>query len=170
MCRTASTTAQGELEPRHAAHCFSVRAPASTSCRAASCYRARRAGFAPSDIIFGGVGKTERELAEAMSAGVLLINAESEAEIRIIDAIARERRQVGARVGLRVNPEIAVETSHDYIKTGEKGHKFGIPYDEALGVAERTARLPEHRAGRRSTCTSARSCSRSMPYRVGSSG
>ena len=32
-------------------------------------HRALRAGFAPSDIIFGGVGKTERELAEALDAG-----------------------------------------------------------------------------------------------------
>jgi diaminopimelate decarboxylase len=29
-------------------------------------FRARRAGFAPTDIIFGGVGKTERELREAL--------------------------------------------------------------------------------------------------------
>src|SRR5262245_13586632 len=67
-------------------------------------YRALRAGFAPHDIIFGGVGKTEDELAAALDAGILLINAESEAEVRTIDRLARERG-VSARVSLRVNPE-----------------------------------------------------------------
>jgi len=33
-------------------------------------------------------------------------------------------------VGLRVNPEVTVDSSHRYIKTGERGAKFGIPFDE----------------------------------------
>jgi diaminopimelate decarboxylase len=98
-------------------------------------FRALRAGFAPSDIIFGGVGKTEHELAEALDADILFINAESEAEVRIIDRLAKERG-IHARVSLRVNPEITLETPHDYIKTGGKGHKFGIPYDDVVHVAE----------------------------------
>ena len=44
-------------------------------------FRALRAGFSGADIIFGGVGKTEHELREALVAGVLLINAESESEV-----------------------------------------------------------------------------------------
>jgi diaminopimelate decarboxylase len=103
-------------------------------------YRALHAGFAPSDIIFGGVGKTERELAEALDVDVLLINAESEAEVRIIDRLARERGIV-ARVSLRVNPEVTLDSPHEYIKTGGKGHKFGIPYDEVLHVADVAANL-----------------------------
>jgi diaminopimelate decarboxylase len=102
--------------------------------------RALAAGFAPEDIIFGGVGKTERELAEALDANILLLNAESEAEVRIIDRLARERGVTG-RVSLRVNPEITVDTPHDYIKTGGKGHKFGIPYDDVVRAAELTAGL-----------------------------
>jgi diaminopimelate decarboxylase len=103
-------------------------------------HRALRAGFAAADIIFGGVGKTERELAEALDAGVLLINAESEAEVRIIDRLARDR-EMTARVSLRVNPEVTLDSPHEYIKTGGKGHKFGIPYDEVVHVAELTAGL-----------------------------
>jgi diaminopimelate decarboxylase len=102
--------------------------------------RALRAGFAPGDVIFGGVGKTEEELREAIAAGVLLINAESEAEVRLIDTLARDAGVV-APVGLRVNPELTLRAAHDYIKTGEKGHKFGIPYDEALQVARTAASL-----------------------------
>jgi diaminopimelate decarboxylase len=103
-------------------------------------FRALRAGFVPSDIIFGGVGKTEHELAEALEAGILFINAESEAEVRMIDRLAKARG-MRARVSLRVNPEITLETPHDYIKTGGKGHKFGIPHDDVVHVAEVAAEL-----------------------------
>ena len=102
--------------------------------------RALRAGFAGDDIIFGGVGKTDDELREAIAAGVMLINAESQAEIHRIDELAREAGVV-APVGLRVNPELDLHAAHEYIKTGEKGHKFGVPYDEAIGVARDAARL-----------------------------
>jgi len=104
-------------------------------------YRARRAGFAPQDIIFGGVGKTEREIADGIDAGVLLLNVESEDELRIVDRLAGERNVV-APVAIRVNPEITVETPHSYIRTGEKGHKFGVPYDEVRDVARAAASLP----------------------------
>lgn len=103
-------------------------------------YRALRAGFRGDDIIFGGVGKTERELREALEAKVLLINVESESEVRVLDRIAGELGVV-APVGLRVNPEVTVDSSHRYIKTGEKGAKFGVPFDDVLAVAHVTARL-----------------------------
>lgn len=104
-------------------------------------YRALRAGFEPADIIFGGVGKTERELGEALDADVLLINAESEREVRLLDRLAAARG-VRARVSLRVNPEVTLETPHDYIKTGGRGAKFGIPCDDVVHVAEMAAALP----------------------------
>jgi diaminopimelate decarboxylase len=104
-------------------------------------YRARRAGFEPHHIIFGGVGKTEREITDAIDARVLLLNVESEDELRIADRLARARGVV-VPVALRVNPEITVETPHSYIRTGEKGHKFGIPYDEVRAVARIALALP----------------------------
>jgi len=104
-------------------------------------FRARAAGFAGSEIIFGGVGKTERELAEALDAQVLLINVESEAELLLIDQLAAKRR-VRAPISIRVNPEITVDAAHQYIRTGEKGHKFGVPFDDARRVAELAASLP----------------------------
>ena len=103
-------------------------------------FRAREAGFTGAEIIFGGVGKTERELAEALDAQVLLINVESEAELLLIDKLAAKRR-VRAPVSIRVNPEITVDAAHQYIRTGEKGHKFGVPFDDARRVAELAASL-----------------------------
>ncbi len=107
-------------------------------------FRAQRAGFTGNDIIFGGVGKAEHELREALQAGVLLINAESEAEVRLLDRIARELGVV-APVGIRVNPEVTVDSSHRYIKTGEKGAKFGVPFNEVHAVARVAASLANTR-------------------------
>ncbi|HET7449103.1 MAG TPA: diaminopimelate decarboxylase [Gaiellaceae bacterium] len=98
-------------------------------------HRATLAGFGGADVVFSGVGKTEQELEEALAAGVLFVNAESEGELVLLDLVAR-RRGVVAPVALRVNPEVAVDNPHEYIRTGERGHKFGIPYDEALPAAQ----------------------------------
>ncbi len=103
-------------------------------------FRAQRAGFEPPDIIFGGVGKSGREIREAIEADVHMVSVESEAELRLVDELARCVGKV-ARVGVRVNPEVAVESVHAYIKTGQKGDKFGVPWDQASGVCRAAATL-----------------------------
>src|SRR5436190_16869126 len=70
-----------------------------------------------------------------------MINVESEAEIQLLDRLAGELG-VTAPIGIRVNPEVTVESSHRYIKTGEKGAKFGIPFDEVPAAARLAADLP----------------------------
>ena len=97
-------------------------------------YRARAAGYTGADIVFSGVGKTVEEIGQALDASVLLINVESEAELLTIDAVARARGVV-APIAIRVNPEVTVETPHAYIRTGEKGQKFGIPRDDVERIA-----------------------------------
>lgn len=104
-------------------------------------FKALRAGFTPDEILFGGVGKQERELREAITAGVKLINVESAAELLLISHLADEIGAV-ANIGLRVNPEVQVKNPHHYIATGEKGHKFGIPIDEAESVGRLALSLP----------------------------
>jgi diaminopimelate decarboxylase len=99
-------------------------------------YRAQTAGFGGRDIVFSGVGKTEREMTEALNLGVLMINVESEEELSFLDGVAG-RLGKKAPVALRVNPEVMVDTPHPYTRTGVKGMKFGIPFDETLIVAER---------------------------------
>ncbi|HVK73957.1 MAG TPA: diaminopimelate decarboxylase [Kofleriaceae bacterium] len=96
--------------------------------------RALAAGMAGPDVVFSGVGKTAAEMREALAAGVLFFNVESEGELRALEAVAAELGTV-APVALRVNPEVDVETPHAYTRTGGKGHKFGIPYDEVRQVA-----------------------------------
>lgn len=99
-------------------------------------FRAQSAGFSGRDIVFSGVGKTEREMTEALTLGVLMINVESEEELARWDEVAG-RMGRKAPVALRVNPEVMVDTPHPYTRTGVKGMKFGIPFDETLVVARR---------------------------------
>lgn len=99
-------------------------------------YRAQSAGFSGRDIVFSGVGKTEREMTEALTLGVLMINVESEEELVFLDQVAGKMGK-RAPVALRVNPEVMVDTPHPYTRTGVKGMKFGIPFDETLIVAKR---------------------------------
>ncbi|HEY0929253.1 MAG TPA: diaminopimelate decarboxylase [Gemmatimonas sp.] len=104
-------------------------------------YRAREAGFTGRDVVFSGVGKTVQEIEQALDDRVLLINVESEAELVTIDAVAA-RKGVVAPIAIRVNPEVTVETPHAYIRTGEKGQKFGIPRDDISRLVALISDLP----------------------------
>jgi diaminopimelate decarboxylase len=90
---------------------------------------ARKAGFAPTDIVFTGVGKSPAELICAVPLGLKAINVESEGELARVEAVA-ERLGLVARVAVRINPDIDAR-SHPHISTGLKVNKFGIPFDEA---------------------------------------
>ena len=104
-------------------------------------YRALEAGFSGGDVVFSGVGKTVEEIAQALDAGVQLINVESEAEVVVINMVAGQKG-VKAPIAIRVNPEVTVETPHEYIKTGEKGQKFGIPRDDVSRLVDCIQDLP----------------------------
>src|SRR6266436_3201131 len=102
-------------------------------------FRALRAGFPPSRIIFSGVGKSRDELRDALEAEILMFNVESLSELRTLDEVARELG-VRAPVALRVNPDVDPQT-HPYIATGLKTSKFGIPFAQALEAYEEAASL-----------------------------
>ncbi len=95
--------------------------------------RALRAGFAPRDIVFSGVGKTRLELTAAVREGVGLINVESLDELKLLTEVATELGAV-ADLGIRVNPDVTTKT-HPYTQTGERGMKFGVPLDEVVQLA-----------------------------------
>jgi diaminopimelate decarboxylase len=104
-------------------------------------YKALMAGFSADSIVFSGVGKSEKELREALHAGILMFNVESMFELEQLNEIAGSMG-MRAPVALRVNPEVKVDTPHHYTRTGERGNKFGIPFDEALDAARRALALP----------------------------
>ena len=82
------------------------------------------AGIPASRIVFSGVGKSDAEIRQALTAGIGQINAESAAEIRHISAIAAEMGVI-APVALRVNVNVD-PGSHAKISTGQRSTKFGI--------------------------------------------
>jgi len=103
--------------------------------------RVLRAGFAPDRIVFSGVGKRPDELAAAAVARIGQLNLESLEEL---DALGAEAQRLGGppvRVGIRVNPDVTVET-HPYTRTAMAAAKFGIPADQVIETARRIRAVP----------------------------
>src|SRR3990170_3458723 len=67
--------------------------------------RVLAAGGDPRRVLFSGIGKTEDEIEQALQAGILCLNVESEAELERVDAVAA---RIGRRAPIapRGNPEI----------------------------------------------------------------
>lgn len=91
--------------------------------------RVLAAGGDPAKVVFSGVGKSAREMAEALRAGIHCFNVESGAELERLDEVAGALR-LRAPVSLRVNPDVDAGT-HPYIATGLSENKFGLPIGEA---------------------------------------
>jgi len=91
--------------------------------------RALSAGVDRYKIIFSGVGKRDDEIRAALEYDILLINLESEAEMKRVEMIAKELGKE-ARISIRVNPNIDPQT-HPYISTGLHENKFGVEIDMA---------------------------------------
>ena len=91
--------------------------------------RALAAGVAPDDIVFSGVGKTHKEMADALDAGIGQFNIESEEEGHELALIA-EGKGLSAPAALRVNPDVDAGT-HAKISTGKAENKFGVPIGRA---------------------------------------
>ncbi len=102
--------------------------------------RARAAGVPGQRIVFSGVGKTREEMGEALDAGILCFNVESEPELDALSQVAVSKG-VKAPVSIRVNPDVDAKT-HKKISTGKSATKFGIPISRAREVYDYAARLP----------------------------
>jgi len=91
--------------------------------------RAKTAGAEMGKVVFAGVGKTDREIAEAIEARIRMLNVESESEFENLSSLAA---QAGTKVraALRVNPDVDPDT-HRYLSTGRKATKFGVDIDRA---------------------------------------
>ncbi|OGO81590.1 MAG: hypothetical protein A2Y21_05185 [Clostridiales bacterium GWC2_40_7] len=95
-------------------------------------YRALKAGVNPRKIVYSGVGKTSREIMEAINADILMFNVESEQELERINRIGSSlSRKVP--VSIRVNPGVDAKT-HPYITTGMKENKFGIDSGKVIDI------------------------------------
>jgi diaminopimelate decarboxylase len=101
---------------------------------------ARRAGFAPENILWAGPGKTPLEHETAAIFDIAAIHAESDAEIRRLDALGR---RMGRRInaGVRVHVPFSAGESTRIIG-GASATKFGVPEQDALDLAREWAALP----------------------------
>jgi len=104
-------------------------------------FRVLKAGGDPAKVVYAGVGKTARELDEAMAAGILLFNCESAPELSALQAAAR-RAGRKALVALRLNPDVKAG-GHAKIATGHKETKFGLAPPAAAAILRRAAEWPD---------------------------
>jgi diaminopimelate decarboxylase len=97
-------------------------------------------GFGAESRVLNGNGRTAEEAAWAAREGVHSINADSAAELELLErAAAGSGRRL--RVALRVNP--GVETpGHAYVATGHEEAKFGMAPADALAIWQARGRWP----------------------------
>jgi diaminopimelate decarboxylase len=92
---------------------------------------ARRAGIPGERLVVHGNNKSDEELRAAAALGALVV----------LDALDEPERAAAAGVGralVRVTPGVEAET-HEAIRTGQRGSKFGLDADEALEAVRRAA-------------------------------
>ncbi len=97
--------------------------------------RAIAAGADCSKIVYAGVGKTDKEISEAIAAGIGIFNVESEPEFENISRLAAAAKKT-VRAALRLNPDVYDAQTHAYTATGKKDSKFGVDIHRAIKFFE----------------------------------
>jgi diaminopimelate decarboxylase len=81
-------------------------------------------GFPAGNIVFAGVGKSDKEINYALDQDIFCFNVESIQELEVIDDLAAKKGK-RANVAIRINPNVDAHTHHN-ITTGLDENKFGI--------------------------------------------
>ena len=103
---------------------------------------AHSCGFPADKIVYAGVGKTDREIYDAMMLGIEAFNCESLQEIFVINEMAHIHG-VKANISVRINPDIDAHT-HKYVTTGLYENKFGISqheFDKLIDVIKKSSHI-----------------------------
>jgi len=90
------------------------------------------AGFDPEHILLHGNAKSDRDIGDALEAGVGIIVVDGPDDVDRIERLATDRQ----RVLLRVNPAVAGVT-HAAMDTGSPEAKFGVALDDAPALLDR---------------------------------
>jgi diaminopimelate decarboxylase len=101
--------------------------------------RSIECGVDPERITFAGVGKTDAEINIGLDNNIFTFNCESIPELENINLLAGAKSRI-ANVSIRINPDVDART-HEYISTGKKENKFGIPAWDFDRVIETLSRL-----------------------------
>lgn len=86
--------------------------------------RAVEVGFDHKKIVFAGVGKSDKEINEALDLDIFCFNVESIQELDVLNELAGKKSKT-AQVAIRINPNVDAHTHHN-ITTGLDENKFGI--------------------------------------------
>lgn len=101
--------------------------------------RCLEAGFAPSKIVYAGVGKSDWEINLGLDKNIFCFNVESVAELEVINELAEKKGKV-ASICLRINPDVGAHT-HAKITTGLAENKFGIAMSDMETVIETAEKM-----------------------------
>jgi diaminopimelate decarboxylase len=99
-------------------------------------------GFPADQIVYAGVGKTDKEIYNALKLGIEAFNCESLQEIYVINEMARVYG-LKANVSIRINPDIDAHT-HKYVTTGLYENKFGISqheFDKLIDIIKKSGNI-----------------------------
>ncbi len=99
-------------------------------------------GFPADQIVYAGVGKTDKEIFNALKLGIEAFNCESLQEIFVINEMARVYG-LKANVSVRINPDIDAHT-HKYVTTGLYENKFGISqheFDKLIDIIKKSEHI-----------------------------
>ncbi len=94
--------------------------------------------MSPEKISFAGPGKSERELRQAIAAGIV-INLESARELERIAVIAGET-EIRPKVAVRVNPDFELKSSG--MKMGGGPKQFGVDAERVPDLLAKMKTLP----------------------------
>ena len=97
-------------------------------------------GFGKEQIVFAGVGKSDKEINLALDANIFCFNAESIQELFIINELAKAKNKT-ANIAIRINPNVDAHTHH-FITTGLEENKFGINTWQLPDVVEALRACP----------------------------
>jgi len=96
--------------------------------------RSISAGFKGDQVVFAGVGKSDREIEIALSHNIFCFNAESFEEVKVLHDLSKKNNKV-AKIALRIKPNVDART-HKYITTGLEENKFGIDFHDLPDIIE----------------------------------
>ncbi|MGI4805877.1 MAG: diaminopimelate decarboxylase [Janthinobacterium lividum] len=97
-------------------------------------------GFKPEKIVFAGVGKSDKEINQALDQDIFCFNVESVQELQIINDLASAKNKI-ANIAIRINPNVDAHTHH-FITTGLEENKFGINTWELDSVVKKLRECP----------------------------
>ena len=103
---------------------------------------AHECGFPADKIVYAGVGKSDKEIYNALKLGIEAFNCESLQEIYVINEMAHVHG-LKANVSVRINPDIDAHT-HKYVTTGLYENKFGISqheFDKLIEVLQKSEHI-----------------------------